>query len=246
MPRPLDHQKAADFSSNFFGITPAPQYSLNLTTRSPTVKSRSDVQPSLVQCPKSEITSGSVTLDFGRWTLLFNFDGCARIGKLLPHGLSFFFRDAFLHRLWRRFDEVLGFFQAKRRHFAHNLNDVDLVAADGLQDHVKLGLLFSRSRGFATAATSSRSRHCCRCRRNAESFLQLFHELRSLQQSHALQKLNNIFTCCCHDCLSILLKGFFCCCLFVRFAAGEPTGLFQVAASQLEKPSEASEISIFI
>jgi hypothetical protein len=37
-PDRLITKKAADFSSNFFGITPAPQYSLNLTTKSASVK----------------------------------------------------------------------------------------------------------------------------------------------------------------------------------------------------------------
>src|SRR6185503_1900799 len=36
-----------------FGITPAPQYSLNLTTKSPSVKPPQQSPKSQVQCPKS-------------------------------------------------------------------------------------------------------------------------------------------------------------------------------------------------
>src|SRR6267378_6389716 len=39
MPRPLNYKKSGCFSSNFFGITPAPQYSLNLPTKPTSVKS---------------------------------------------------------------------------------------------------------------------------------------------------------------------------------------------------------------
>src|SRR4029077_6860469 len=61
--------------------------------------------------------------------------------------------------------------------------------------------------GRLAAATCRRScNRCCRCG-NAERLFEVFHELRRFQKRHALQKLNYIFTCCCHDYLSILLKG---------------------------------------
>ena len=95
-----------------------------------------------------------MTLDIGLWTNLFDFNSCARVGKLLPNCLGFFFRHAFLHRLWRRLDEILGFFQTKCRNFAHNFDHIDLVAANGLQDYVEFGLLFRRSRSFAAATAA--------------------------------------------------------------------------------------------
>src|SRR6266498_4943972 len=105
MPRPLNYKKAADFSSNFVGITPAPQYSLNLTTKPMSVKSPRQ-QPGVislefrVKLPPTD--SRLQTRDSPDYDL-FDFNGCARVGKFLPDGLGLFFRDAFLHGLRSRF-----------------------------------------------------------------------------------------------------------------------------------------------
>src|ERR1044072_9011726 len=104
-----------------------------------------------VRTPNSELA----TQDYD----LFDFDSCARVRQLLPDGFGLFFRDAFLHGLRRSFDEVLGFFQTKRSHFADNLDHVDLVPAYGLQDYVNLGLFFSHRRRFPTAAAGCWSRN---------------------------------------------------------------------------------------
>src|SRR5512147_2124618 len=53
-------------------------------------------------------------------------------------------RDAFLDRLGRALDEILGFLEADAGHFADHLDRVDLVAARVGQDDRELGLLFSR------------------------------------------------------------------------------------------------------
>src|SRR6266496_1791388 len=93
---------------------------------------------------------------------LFHFDGCTRISELLLNSFGLFFRNGFLDGLWSSLDKILGFFQTERSYLPNDFDDVDLVAAYGLQDHVKLGLLFCRSRRLARAAPSSRSCHCRR------------------------------------------------------------------------------------
>ena len=85
-----------------------------------------------------------MTLDAGLEPLdvLFNFDSCTCIRKLLSNGFGFFLRNAFFDRLRSRFDQVLGFLQAQGRDLAHDFDDVDLVAANGLENDVKFRLLF--------------------------------------------------------------------------------------------------------
>ena len=59
-------------------------------------------------------------------------------------------RDAGLHGLRCAVDQVLGFLEAKTRDLAHDLDDLDLLAAGFLEDDVELGLLFN-GRGRAAA-----------------------------------------------------------------------------------------------
>lgn len=104
MPRPLICKKAAYFSSNFLGVTPAPQYSLNLATNNLSVKPTDTGQ---------RYTSGVQSPNAGLWTsdfTLLNFDCCTRIRELLSDGLGFLFGDAFLDRLRSCFNEILRLF----------------------------------------------------------------------------------------------------------------------------------------
>src|ERR1700761_2645852 len=73
--------------------------------------------------------------------------------SLLELGLElvgFFLVDAFLDRLRRAFDEVLGFLEAETGDGADFLDDFDLLLAGGGQNDRELGLLFNRSGGSAT------------------------------------------------------------------------------------------------
>src|SRR5258708_1226601 len=157
---------------SFPGVNAAPQYSLNLTAAPRSVK----------RTKKSESrglrfqTAGGLPTEL-QIVALLNLYGRARVRKFLPDGLGFFFGTPFFYRFGGRLDEILRFLQTQRRYFADDLDDVDLLAASGLQNPVKLGFL-SRRRCSATAGSStSRSRSYGRCRRNPEG---LFHKLHQL------------------------------------------------------------------
>ena len=69
---------------------------------------------------------------------------------LLQSGLDLsgvFLGGAFLDRLGRAFDEILGFLEAQAGDGADFLDDFDLLIADGDQNNGELGLLFHRSGG---------------------------------------------------------------------------------------------------
>src|SRR5215467_14359538 len=73
---------------------------------------------------------------------LFHLHLGACIFQLLLRRVGVRFVDAFLDRLGRSVDQILGFLQAQPGDFAHRLDDVHLVVADGGQHHGELGLFF--------------------------------------------------------------------------------------------------------
>src|SRR5216683_2038973 len=81
---------------------------------------------------------------------LLDFDLCADFLELLLDGRGLFLGDAFLDRLGRALDEVLGFLEAERGDLADDLDDVDLVAAHFGERDGEVRLLFRRSRRAAT------------------------------------------------------------------------------------------------
>src|SRR6185312_15047189 len=83
---------------------------------------------------------------------LLQLDGSAGVLDLLLDLLRLILVDAFLDGLGRAFDQRLGFAQTQAGDRADFLDHVDLLAAVAGQDHVELGLLFSRSRGSSAAA----------------------------------------------------------------------------------------------
>jgi hypothetical protein len=66
--------------------------------------------------------------------------------------------------------------------------------------------VFSSAGGAASAAGHG-GRDGRRRRRDAEGLLQLLDELRGFEKGHALQKLDYIFTCSCHDYFKSSSKG---------------------------------------
>jgi hypothetical protein len=72
------------------------------------------------------------------------------------HLLGLFLVHAFLHRLRRAFDEVLGFLQAEAGQSADFLDDLDLLVASGSQNDRELGLLFRRG-GSSAGRTGGNS-----------------------------------------------------------------------------------------
>src|SRR3972149_3479172 len=82
--------------------------------------------------------AGSPLLDLGL---------AAGFGEFLGDRLGVGLGNAFLHRLGRGIDQILGFLEPQSGHFAHGLDDVHLVVADGGEDHGELGLLLGGRRG---------------------------------------------------------------------------------------------------
>src|SRR5579864_7641948 len=68
------------------------------------------------------------------------FDSRTRIFKLFFDFCGLFLVDAFLDRLWRRLDEVLGFLEAELGQRSHFFDHIDFFLADRGQDDIKLGL----------------------------------------------------------------------------------------------------------
>src|SRR5713101_3954096 len=80
----------------------------------------------------------SLLLDLGLAAgILQLFLGCLGVGLV----------DAFLDRLRRAVDDVLGFLEPQAGKLANRLDHVDLVITDGGQHHGELGLLFGSRRG---------------------------------------------------------------------------------------------------
>src|SRR3978361_1498917 len=75
---------------------------------------------------------------------LLDFDFGADFLELLLDRRGLVLGHAFLDRLGRALDEVLGFLEAERGDLADDLDDVDLVAADFGQRDRELGLFFFR------------------------------------------------------------------------------------------------------
>src|SRR5690242_964920 len=78
---------------------------------------------------------------------LLELDRGTRLLELLLDLLGLALADAFLDRLRRALDQVLGLLEAEAGDRADLLDDVDLLVAGGGQDDVELGLLGGRSGG---------------------------------------------------------------------------------------------------
>src|SRR3954467_7489291 len=116
----------------------------------------------------------------------------ADVFELLPDRLGLFLGHAFLDRLRRALDEVLGFLQTQAGDFADDLDDLDLVAAGFRQRDVELGLFFDRGR-CRGAAARTRGRHGHRGRRaHAEFGFERLHELRELEDADALDVVDHL------------------------------------------------------
>src|SRR5260221_7316854 len=82
---------------------------------------------------------------------LLDLDSGTRILKLLLELRRFVLVDAFLDRLRRALDEVLGLFETEARDRTDFLDHVDLLVAEGRENDVELGLLGSRCGSCRTA-----------------------------------------------------------------------------------------------
>ena len=105
------------------------------------------------------------------------------------------FRHPFFHRLGRTVDEVFRLLEAQARDFAHRLDDVDLVVANGGQHHGELGLFLRRRGG------RSGGRPCHGDRRGSRHAKLVFHvldELRELKDGHLADLFQNL---CSFHCL---------------------------------------------
>src|SRR5438876_968368 len=119
---------------------------------------------------------------------LLDFDLGADVLELLLDCRGLFLGDAFLDRLGRSLDEVLGFLETQGGDLADDLDDVDLVAADFGQRDGELGLLLGRRRRRGAAALRHRHRHRGG---HAELRFERLHELRELQDADSLDVLDH-------------------------------------------------------
>src|SRR5688572_9182502 len=130
--------------------------------------------------------------------------------ELLLDRFGLVLRHAFLDRLGRALDEILGFLQPQAGDFADDLDDLDLVRAGFGQRDVELGLLFRRRRR-CTAARTAGHRHAHRHRRrggDAELGFQLLHQLRELEDADVLDVVDElILRNFGHDFFSLSFAG---------------------------------------
>src|SRR5690606_20359595 len=98
--------------------------------------------------------------------------------------VSCFLRSALEHSLGCLFDECLSLAEAQAGELAHSLDDLDLLVANGVEDDIELGLLFS----LFSSATGSRcsSNGDGSSSRNLEGLLECLNELRELDEGQAL------------------------------------------------------------
>src|SRR5215469_1039916 len=75
---------------------------------------------------------------------LLNLDSCTRVFELFLDLRRLVLVDAFLDRLRRAFDQVLGLFEAEVGDRAHLFDDIDLFVTSRGQDDSELSLLGSR------------------------------------------------------------------------------------------------------
>src|SRR5690625_6715071 len=72
-------------------------------------------------------------------------DSGAGLLELLLELVCLLLGDSFLDRLRRTLDQILGLLEAEAGDGANLLDDVDLLVACSVQDHVELGLLLCSS-----------------------------------------------------------------------------------------------------
>ena len=91
--------------------------------------------------PKDKCRSGTRTRSSRRAIAnLLQFNLGADLFELLLHGFGVCLGQAFLDRLGRAVDEVLGFLEAEGGDLPDDLDHVDLLFAGALEDHGELGL----------------------------------------------------------------------------------------------------------
>src|SRR5438093_1845935 len=104
--------------------------------------------------------------------------------------------DAFLDRLGRRVDEILGLLEAESGQLADDLDHRDLVRADLGQGRGELGLLLGGGGGLGGcgAATAGRrgSHGHRRGRGHAEAVFELLLEIGQLEDGHLLERLEQL------------------------------------------------------
>src|SRR6185295_2062815 len=122
---------------------------------------------------------------------LLDLDRGAGLFELLLDRLGLVLGDSLLDGGGRRLDEVLGLLEAEARHLAHRLDDVDLLLAGRLQDHVELGLLLDGS-GGCTAAGRRRS-HGRRRGGDAVVLLERLDQVVELEDGQLVDLLDELF-----------------------------------------------------
>src|SRR6266516_1118717 len=107
--------------------------------------------------------------------------------------IGLFLRRAFLDRVRRAIDQVLGFLQAQARDRADDLDHLDLLVAGAGKNDVEGGLLLLCRRAVAAGSRGTRCRHRDRSgRAHAPLLLELVLELHEIEDGHAPELLDEL------------------------------------------------------
>src|SRR5665648_476046 len=124
---------------------------------------------------------------------LLQLDGRSRVLELLLNLVGLVFRNAFLHRLRRTLDKVLGLFQAKTGDRPHLFDDVDLLGTERRENDGEFRLLLGS--GFAAASRSGHHGHR-RGGGNAPLLFEHFGELGRLEHRQARKVVYDFLKIC--------------------------------------------------
>src|SRR5882762_8025441 len=136
---------------------------------------------------------------------LFDLGFCAGFFQLLPDLFGILLGNAFLDRLGRAVNQVLGFLQAQPGNRAHHLDDVHLVVTGRGENYGKLGL-FLRSGSRAATTRGHRYGNRRRGGGNPEFFFHVPDELRELEDAHIADGVEKFSFCHCHFVSPEILK----------------------------------------
>src|SRR5690606_3518408 len=135
--------------------------------------------------------SGQVHIPAPNRTQLLDFDLGASAFQLGLDLGGVVLADAFLDRLRRTLDQVLGFLEAKAGDGAHFLDHVDLVRTGIGEDHVELGLFLSGSSATGSSAANSGNGDR-RSGRNAPLLFEKLGELGGLEDGKGRQLVDDL------------------------------------------------------
>src|SRR5258708_1615530 len=128
---------------------------------------------------------------------LLHFDLRTGVFQLLLRCFGVGLADAFLDRLGRAIDQVLGFLETEARELAHRLDDVHLVVTERGEHDGELGLFFRGRRGGGAGGRRTRDGNRSGGR-NAELLFHRLDELGELEDRHRRDLVEDFSFCTSH------------------------------------------------